>query len=159
MQVYASMGFQLLIFGIWFLKCCILLPTKLRHPKRMCRETCWMTQHQENKPTATLRLQFSTTILNCVMFVMLRRTRSLLDVVRCSTFLRITKQWLKWSSRAGVLQWDMFPGLTELFLIGSLTESIWIQRFKSNTSTPNTNSQTSWPKVIFTRDEWNNLLH
>ena len=28
MQVYAWMGFQLLIFGIWLLKCSILLPTK-----------------------------------------------------------------------------------------------------------------------------------
>ena len=36
----------------------------------------------------------------------------------------------------------MFPGLTELLLIGCSTESIWIPKSKSNTSTPKTNSQT-----------------
>ena len=35
MQVYALMEFPLLIFGIWLLKCCILLPTNLRNPKRI----------------------------------------------------------------------------------------------------------------------------
>ena len=37
---------------------------------------------------------------------------------------------------------DMFPEPTELLLIGCSIESIWMQRFKSNTSTPKTNSQT-----------------
>ena len=36
----------------------------------------------------------------------------------------------------------MFPGLTELLLIGCLIESIWIPRPKSNSLTPRTNSQT-----------------
>ena len=51
MQVYAWTEFQLLIFGIWLLKCCIFLPTNLRDPKKKCRETCCMTLHQENTPT------------------------------------------------------------------------------------------------------------
>ena len=42
----------------------------------------------------------------------------------------------------------MFPEPTELLLIGYLIESIWIQKSKSNTSTPKTNSQTYWPRVI-----------
>ena len=43
MQVYEWTEFPLFIFGIWFLKCCILLPTKLRNPKNMSRETSCMT--------------------------------------------------------------------------------------------------------------------
>ena len=42
--------------------------------------------------------------------------------------------------------------------LGYLIESIWTPRSKSNTLTPQTNSQTSWPKGNFTRDEWNHLL-
>ena len=52
----------------------------------------------------------------------------------------------------------MFPGLTELHLIGCLIELIWIPRSKSNTSTPKTNLLTFWTKGSFTRDEWNHLL-
>ena len=47
MQVYTWTEFPLLICGIWLLKCCILLPTNLRNPKQMCRETCCMTQHND----------------------------------------------------------------------------------------------------------------
>ena len=74
MQVYAWMGFPLLIFGIWLLKCCILLPTKLRNPKIMCRETCCKTYHQENTPRTKLRLQFSTTIFNCATSIVFPQT-------------------------------------------------------------------------------------
>ena len=42
----------------------------------------------------------------------------------------------------------MFPGLTELHLIGCLIELIWTPESKSNTSTPKTNSLTFWPKEI-----------
>ena len=42
----------------------------------------------------------------------------------------------------------MFPGLTELHLIGYLIELIWIPRSKSNTSTPKTNLLTLWPKEV-----------
>ena len=50
MQVCVWKEFLLLIFGIWFLKCCTLLPPNLRNPKRMCRETCRMT-HRQKKNT------------------------------------------------------------------------------------------------------------
>ena len=90
---------------------------------------------------------------------MFHRTRSLFTSVRCSTFWRITKQWLKWSSRAEVQQWDTHPEPTELLLTGCLSESTCTPNPKSHVSTPNTNSQTYWQKGNFTRDEWNNLLH
>ena len=42
----------------------------------------------------------------------------------------------------------MFPEPTELLLIGCSIESIWIQKYKSNTLTPRTNSQTYWQREI-----------
>ena len=42
----------------------------------------------------------------------------------------------------------MFPGLTELRLIGCLIELTWTQKSKSSTSTPKTNSLTFQPKEI-----------
>ena len=52
----------------------------------------------------------------------------------------------------------MFPGLTELHLIGCLIELIWIPRSRSNALTPKTNLLTFLTKGSFTRDEWNHLL-
>ena len=52
----------------------------------------------------------------------------------------------------------MFPGSTELLLIGCLIESMWIPKSKSNTLTPKTNSLTFLTKGNFTRDEWSYLL-
>ena len=100
----------------------------------MCRETCCMTHHQEN----TSRLQFSTTILNYATSIMLLQTWSLLNLVRCSTFLKIVKRWSRWSSRAEVQRWDTYPELTELRLVGYLTQWIWTPRSKSNMLTPQT---------------------
>ena len=56
--------------------------------------------------------------------------------------LRITKPWSKWSSKAEVQQWDMYPERTELLLIGCLTELIGTTKIKSSMSTPNTSLQT-----------------
>ena len=95
MRVHAWMGFPLLICGIWFLKCSILLPTKLRNPKMMCRETCCRTHHQENTPRTKLRLQFSTTILNCARSIVFPETLSLLNLVRCSTFFEDNEAMIK----------------------------------------------------------------
>ena len=66
----------------------------------------------------------------------------------CCMCSKTMKQWSKSSLKEGVLHWDMFPGLTELHLIGCLIELIWIPRSKSNTSTPKTNSLTFWPKEV-----------
>ena len=52
----------------------------------------------------------------------------------------------------------MFPGLTELHLIGCLMELIWIPKSKSNTSTPKTQLADMLTKGSFTLDEWNHLL-
>ena len=57
--------------------------------------------------------------------------------------LRTMKLWSRWSLKAEVLQWDMFPEPTELHLIGCSIELIWTPKSKSNTLTPKTNSQTS----------------
>ena len=149
MQVYAWMGFQLLIFRIWLLKCSILTQTNLRNRKEEYRETCCMTVHQTNPPTAKPRLQFSTIILRWAMSIMSRRSRSLLNRVRCSTFWKTTKQRSKWSSKAEVQQWDTHPEPTELRSIGYLTESTWTQTSKSNLLTPKTTiSQTYWQRAI-----------
>ena len=168
-QVCASTVFPLLSFGIWLLKCVILHQTNQRKPKIKNEETRRLTPHQASTPTfepkiqfllqeevqtstpkTKPRFQFITTILNCVMLIMFRRTRSLLILVQCSTFLRTTKQWLKWSSKAEVQQWDTYPEPTELLVTGCLTELIWIRRFKSSTSTPNINSQTYWQRELHT---------
>ena len=61
---------------------------------------------------------------------------------------RTMKLWSRWSLKAEVLQWDTFPEPTELLLIGYSIELIWTPKSKSNTSTPKTNSQTSWQRGI-----------
>ena len=52
----------------------------------------------------------------------------------------------------------MFPGLTELRLMGCLIELIWTQKSKLNTSTPKNQLADILTKGNFTRDEWNHLL-
>ena len=76
----------------------------------------------------------------------------------CCMCLKTTKQWSRWSWREEARQRDMFPDTAELLLIGCSIELIWTLKSKSNTLTPKTNSQTYWPKGIFTREEWNHLL-
>ena len=66
----------------------------------------------------------------------------------CCMSLKTTKQWWRWFSREEVPKWEMFPGPTELRLIGYSIESIWTPRSKSNTLTPRTNSQTHWQREI-----------
>ena len=48
----------------------------------------------------------------------------------CCMCLRTTKQWSRWLSKEGVPQWGMFPGPTELRLIGFSIESIWTQKIQ-----------------------------
>ena len=86
MQVYAWMEYQLLIFGIWLLKCFILHETNQRKPKIKYWEARRVTPHQTSTPKTNTRFQFITTIWNCVMFMMFHRTRSILNLVRCYTF-------------------------------------------------------------------------
>ena len=65
---------------------------------------------------------------------------------------------IKMIIKEGVLQRDIFSEPTELLLIGSLIELIWIPRSKSNyidTKNPLADILT---KGNFTRDEWNHLF-
>ena len=144
---------------IWLLKCCIPLPTNRENPKRMCRETCCVTHHQENKPRTRLRLQFSTTILTYPRSMMFPQTWRLLTLVLCFTFVKIMKRWSRWSSKAEVQQWDTYPEPTELRLIGYLREPTCTQRSKSNTLTPKNQLADIMAKGNFTCAEWNHLLH
>ena len=52
----------------------------------------------------------------------------------------------------------MCQGLTEFFLIGYLTESIWTPRFKFRCNDTKHQIADILTKGNFTRDEWNNLL-
>ena len=68
------------------------------------------------------------------------------------------KQWSRWLLKEGVPQWDMFPGLTELHLIGCLIELTWIPKNQiKNIDTKNQHADIL-TKGNFTRDEWNHLL-
>ena len=51
------------------------------------------------------------------MLIVFLQTSSLRIRKLCCVCLRTTKQWSRWSLKGEVLQWDMFPGLTELLLI------------------------------------------
>ena len=121
---------------------------QLENPETMCSETCCVTHHQENKPRTKLRLQFSTMILNYATSIMYPQTWSLLNLVRCCTFLKIMKPWSRWLSRPEVQQWDTYPEPKELRLSGYLTESTWTPKSNSNMLTPKTNSQTYWQRAI-----------
>ena len=70
--------------------------TSKENPKIKHEETRRVTPHQTSTPKTKLKIQPNTTILSWVMLVMFRRTRSLLYLVRCFTFLRTIKPWLRW---------------------------------------------------------------
>ena len=88
-----------------------------------------------------------------------RRTRSLLDLMRCSTFLRTTKQWLKMISK----------GRSPTMRHVSKTHRValdWLNdRFNLDPKIQIKNVDTKHQladiltKGNFTRDEWNSLLH
>ena len=65
-----------------------------------------------------------------IMLILFPQTSSLRVKKLYCMCLRTTKQWSRWSSREGVPQWDMFPELTELRLIGCLIELIWIPKIQ-----------------------------
>ena len=83
-----------------------------------------------------------------ITLIVFTQTSSLRIKKLCCTSLKTTKQWSRLSLMEGVPQWDMFPGPTELRLIGYSIESIWTPRSKSNTLTTRTNSQTYWQREI-----------
>ena len=97
-------------------------------------ETRRVVKHSRNNWTFRLTFQFLKDILNCPMSILSPQTRILLRKELCCTSLETMKLLSRWSSKAEVLQWDMFPESTELLLIDCSTEFTW------------TNSQTFWPK-------------
>ena len=101
---------------------------------------------------AVIRITRTSNFEECSMFwimlILFHQTSNLLIKKLCCMCLKTMKQWSRWLLKEGVLQCDMFPGLTELHLIGYLIESIWTPKSKSNTLTPKTNSQTYWPREI-----------
>ena len=139
-----------MIFEICFLKCCILLPINLRNPKRICRDTCCLTHHEENKPSIQSRLQISTTILIEIIQRRLCFLKRELFFIRYDTLHLWRQRSIDQDDhkREEARQWDMFPGPTELRLIGYLTESTWTPKSISNMLTPKTNSQTYWQRAL-----------
>ena len=81
------------------------------------------------------------------------QTWSLLTVVLCFTFLKVMKRWSRWSSKAEVQQWDMFPGLTEWLLIGWLTESTWTPKILIKYVDTKNRLADILTKCNFTRDD------
>ena len=81
----------------------------------------------------------------CSTLFLLLQTWILLGRKLCCIFWKTTKQWSRWSEREEVRQWDNPQSCSWLvvwFII------IWTPRSKSNTLTPNINSQTYWPTEI-----------
>ena len=74
------------LWDIWFWKCSFLPETHSTTPKVKYNETCRVTPHQTSTPKTKPRFQPSTTILIWTMLIVCRRTRSLLDLVRCCLF-------------------------------------------------------------------------
>ena len=144
-QVYAWMEFSLLIFGTWWLK--YFIPqTKLTKPEilQSYKETCCRAQ----RSTCEVKFQPSTSISIWLMLITFQQTCNLLVPVLWNMSLKTMKPWLRWKSKAGVLQWDTSQEPTELLWIGCLIRLTQILKFRSGTSTPNITSQTFWPKAI-----------
>ena len=94
-------------------QCRLGLLRNSEEPKIKYEETRPVVQHQTSTPKTKPRFQPSTTILISVMLLMFRRISSLLNSVPCCTFLKTTRQMLKWSSKAEIQEWDTYPDVTE----------------------------------------------
>ena len=157
MQVCAWMEFTLLISGNWLLKCSIFFqPIHKTQRESTGRPVAWHII--ASTPTSKPRLQFSTTILNYAMSIVFPQTWSLLNLVRCSTSLKIMKQWSRWSLKAEVQQRDMKPEPAGVAL-DWLFDRINLDR-KIRMKYVDTKHQLAdiLTKSNFTRDEWNNRL-
>ena len=142
MQVFAWMLFPRSISGIWSLMWCIQNRIKNTTASWHGVTRCMVT-HPRNEWILRPTHQFHKDILNCPMSILFPQTRILLVRELCCTFLKTTKQWSRWSSKAEALQWDTCPEHTELLLTGCSTGSTWTPRCKSNMLIPKANSQTS----------------
>ena len=132
-----------MIYGIWLFQ---FLETRLRI--MIERWDPWWTKvklviHLTRFTNASNLKEWS---MIWIMLILFPQTSNLRIRKLCCMCSKTMKLWSRWSLKAEVLQWDMFPGPTELLLIGCSIESIWTQKSKSNTLTPKTNSQTCWPR-------------
>ena len=93
------------------------------------------------------------------MSIMFHWKRSLLNSVQCSTFLRITKQWRKWSSKAERSPTMRHASRTHRVALDWLSDRINLDP-KMKIKYVDTKHQVAdiLTKCNFTRDEWNNLL-
>ena len=130
-----------LIYGIWSSQ--FFTETRIRVIKN--GETCVRTyvrfvQHLTQFKNERNLMEW----LIWTMLIVFPQTSNLLTRKLCCMCLKTTKHWSRWFSREEARQWDMFPELTELPLIGWSIESIGTPKSKSNTLTPKTNSKTYW---------------
>ena len=160
MQVHAWMEFPLLIFGIWFLMCCILLVTNQRILEKMCRKTCCMPHHQENTPRTKLRLQFSTTILNFATSITFLQTWSLLSLVRYSVCIFLVHEAVKKMIIKGRSPTMRHVSRTHRVAFDCLLDRINLEP-KIQIKFVDTKHHLAdiLTKSSFTTDDWTNLLH
>ena len=77
------------------------------------------TPERPGRPVVTDKNQRSQGMINVLnTLTVFPQTSNFRIKELCCICLRTTKQWLRWLSKEGVPQWDMFPGPTELRLIG-----------------------------------------
>ena len=160
MQVYAWMEFQLLISGIRLQKCFNSSPNQLNNTKDQVRGNSSRnttsnkhTQNQTKVPTQ------HDNFFTWTMLTVSRRTRGFPDLVRCCTFLRITKPWLR------MIIIGRNPTMRHVFRTHRVALDWLFDRVY-----PDTKIQIKYvdskhqladilTKGNFTRDERNNLLH
>ena len=146
MQDWGWMVSPHLIYGIWSSQ--FFTETRIRVIKS--GETCKWTnvkfvQHLTQFKNGSNLMEWS---MIWTLLILFPQTSILLIRKLCCMCLKTTKQWSRWSWREEARQWDTYPEPTELLLIGCSIESIWTPRSKSNTSTPETISQTNWQMKI-----------
>ena len=93
-----------------------------------------------------------------ITLIVLPQTSSLRIKKLCCMCLKTTKQWSRWSPREGVPQWDMFPGHTELRLIGWSIESTWTPKIQIKYIDTKNQLADILTKGNFTRDERNHFV-
>ena len=130
-----------------------------RNPRIACRGTCCVTPHQTSTPKTGPRFQSSTTLLNCVMLSMFRRTRSLLNSMRCSIFFE-DNEAVKKNIMKGRSPTMRHVSRTHRVALGWLFDRIYLDP-KIQIKYVDTKHQLADVLTMgnFTRDEWNNLLH
>ena len=147
MQVYAWMGFHLLIFGIWFLKCAIL-PKPITKVQRSSAGRL-VAQHPNKQAHPKSNQDCNPA-----------RHSWIVESWLCFVEREIFSFWCNalcfWGQRSSDQNDHQRQESDNETRIQNPQSCSWLafwqnqffQRFKSNTSTPNTNSQTYWRREI-----------